>query len=80
MTATATDDRRYRVHHRGSRMRGCLVRVLVRPSSKRRPNNVMVEVLEMAPDDFPGRYTGADAACVGDRIVCPWRGLRRVRT
>ena len=33
----------YRVQHRGSRYRGRIVRLLIRPSSKRRPNNVLAE-------------------------------------
>lgn len=35
----------YRVHHRGSRFRGQVVRLLVRPSSRRNPNNVLAEVV-----------------------------------
>ena len=53
----------YRVHHRGSKYRGRIVRLRFRPSTKRRPNNVL-------------------AQCVDDLewFVCPWRGLRRVRS
>jgi hypothetical protein len=35
----------YTVRHRGSRYRGVTVRVLIRPSPKRRPNNVLAETL-----------------------------------
>ena len=40
------DGRRYRSHHRGSVIRGQLVRVLIRPSPKRKPNNVLVETMD----------------------------------
>jgi len=36
-------ERLYRVHHQLSRFRGRIVRILIRPSSKRRPNNVLAE-------------------------------------
>ena len=59
----AEQEQLYRVHHRGSRFRGRVVRLLIRPSTKRAPNNVLAE-------------------CVDDseRFICPWRGLRRVRS
>ena len=41
-------ERRYRVHHRLSQFRGRIVRLLFRPSSKRRPNNVLAEDVETA--------------------------------
>ncbi len=73
-------ERIYRSHHRHSRLRGCVVRLIVGPSSKRRPNNVLVEVLEEAPADFPNPCLRDDAGRPGDRFVCPWRALRRLRT
>lgn len=36
----------YRVHHGLSRFRGCIVRLRIRPSSKRRPNNVLAETID----------------------------------
>ncbi|MFW6118836.1 MAG: hypothetical protein ACOC7S_00720 [Planctomycetota bacterium] len=36
-----TDPRRYEIRHRHSRFRGRVVEVLIRPSPKRRPNNVL---------------------------------------
>lgn len=38
-------ERLYRVHHRGSQFRGRIVRLLIRPSPRRRPNNVLAEVV-----------------------------------
>lgn len=38
--------RLYEVRHRLSRFRGRIVRLLTRPSSKRRPNNVLAEDVE----------------------------------
>lgn len=64
------DERLYRVHHKLSRFRGRVVRVLVRPSTKRKPNNVCcVDV----GDDPRLTYLG------GEKFICPWRGLRRIR-
>ena len=40
------EERYYEVRHRLSRFRGRTVRLLVRPSSRRRPNNVLAEDLE----------------------------------
>lgn len=56
------DERLYRVHHRGSKYRGRVVRLLTRPSGK------------------PGYIRNVLAECVDDgkRLVCPFRGLRRL--
>ena len=40
------NERLYRVHHVASRFRGRTVRVMVRPSPKRKPNNVLCEDVE----------------------------------
>ena len=53
----------YRVHHRASKYRDRVVRLRIRPSSRRRPNNVLAECVDTL-----------------ERFVCPWRGLRRVRS
>ncbi|MDZ4250338.1 MAG: hypothetical protein U0990_09645 [Candidatus Nanopelagicales bacterium] len=42
----ADDTRRYVSHHRGSVIRGLTVRVLIRPSPKRKPNNVLVQTAD----------------------------------
>ena len=47
----------YRDHHRGSRFKGQLLRVLIRPSPKRKPNNVLIQYVttgELAVCPFRG--------------------------
>ena len=39
-------ERIYRIHHRGSRFRGRLARLIIPPSPKRRPNNVALRDVE----------------------------------
>jgi hypothetical protein len=39
-------ERLYEVRHRGSRFRGRTVRLLIRPSPRRRPSNVLAECVD----------------------------------
>lgn len=57
-----SDERLYRVHHRMSRFRGRIVRLVIRHTKAMAIKNVLAECV----DD-------------GERFVCPFRGLRRVR-
>ncbi len=65
---TEIDTRTYRVHHRGSKFRGEVVRLTIRPHApgKGGPTNVRAVVVS------PGEH-------FGEWFVCPFRGLKRVR-
>lgn len=58
----SADERLYRVHHRGSRFRGRIVRLLIRHTKYMAIKNVLAECV----DD-------------GERFICPFRGLRRMK-
>lgn len=60
-------ERLYRVKHRWSRFRDRIVKVLIRPRNPAKLHGTPNNVL-------------AQDIETGERFVCPWRGLRRVKS